>query len=263
MIKIMSQTLLFLLVMVLSACQLATVTTGEMQEISETIERQDARDARVTVEIGAGELNIGGGARDLMEGTFTFNVDEWQPEVSYAVTGTTGVLQVQQPNVEAGIGLSSRDVTNRWDLSFNGEIPLEVAVRLGAGESQISVADLNVHRLSLETGAGETTLLAGGNLRDLDIQGGVGELEINLAAADWTQDLNGRIRGGVGSTTLILPGNVGVRVEVEQGLGSVNASGLSQDGDVYTNEAYGVSSITLTLEIESGVGEVNLQVLGE
>jgi hypothetical protein len=68
MIKIMSQTLLFLLVMVLSACQLATVTTGEMQEVSETVERQDARDARVTIEMGAGELNVSGGARDLMEG---------------------------------------------------------------------------------------------------------------------------------------------------------------------------------------------------
>jgi hypothetical protein len=88
----------------------------------------------------------------------------------------------------------------------------------------------------------------------------VGDLEINLAAADWTQNLNGSIAGGVGSTTLTLPSDVGVRVEVEQGLGSVNASGFSQDGDTYTNDAYGQSEISLDLRIESGVGEVTLQL---
>lgn len=254
---------LLLLSVLLAACQLAPATTGEMQEITEIVERQDAREARVTIEIGAGELNISSGARDLMEGTFTFNVAELQPEIAYAVTGTTGELRVWQPNVEAGLGFLNRNVTNRWDLSFSDALPLEMTVRLGAGENRLSLADLNVRRLSLETGAGETTLLAGGNLRDLDVQGGVGELEINLATAGWAEDLDGRIRGGVGSTLLILPAAVGVRVEVEQGLGSVNVSGLSQEGNVYTNAAYGESNVTLSLRVESGVGEVTLQGLAE
>ncbi|MDT8305201.1 MAG: toast rack family protein [Anaerolineae bacterium] len=254
---------LLLLATALSACQLMAVTTGEMQEISEVVERQDAREARVTVQIGAGELNVSSGARDLMEGTFTFNVAEWRPEIAYTVTGTTGDLRVQQPNVEAGLGFSDRNVTNRWDLRFSDALPLEMTVRLGAGENRLNLADLNVRRLSLETGAGETTLLAGGNLRDLDVQGGVGELEVNLATGTWAEDLTAHIRGGVGSTLLILPADVGVRVEVQQGLGSVNASGLAKDGNVYTNAAYGQSDATLSLRVESGVGEVTLQGLTE
>jgi predicted membrane protein len=136
-----------------------------------------------------------------------------------------------------------------------------MTINLGAGENQLNLADLDVRRLSMRTGRGaDHAARAGGALRDLDIQGGVGELEVNLAAAAGLTDLNGTIRGGVGSMTLILPADVGVRVEVEQGLGSVNATG-PQPGPVgvYTNNAYGVSSITLSLRIESGVGEVTLQ----
>jgi hypothetical protein len=251
--------LLLLLSVSLAACQFATTSVGELQEVTETVERQDARDARVSLEMGAGEMNVSGGARDLMEGTFTFNVESWRPDISYAVSGSTGELRVTQRDAEATITLPNSSITNRWDLSFTRDLPLEMTITLGAGENRLSLADLDVRRLNLRTGAGSTTLLVGGALRDLDIQGGVGELEVNLAAADWTADLDGRIRGGVGSTLLILPSDVGVRVEVQQGIGSVNATGLNQERSVYTNNAYGVSNTTLSLRIESGVGEVTLQ----
>lgn len=253
--------ILLLLGAALAACQLRLnpVRPGEMQEVTETVERQDARDARVTIEMGVGELNVSSGARDLMEGTFSFNVADWQPEVVYNVTGSTGELGISQPSGDRTINIPSGNLTNSWDLRFSRDLPLEMTINLGAGENQLNLVDLDVRRLTMRTGAGETTLLAGGNLRDLDIQGGVGELVINLATAGWTTDLTGTIQGGVGSTTLILPADVGVRVEVAQGLGGVSATGLNQDGSVYTNEAYNASDTTLLLRVESGVGEVRLQ----
>jgi hypothetical protein len=251
--------ILLLLGVALAGCQLTAIRPGEMQEVTENVERQDARDARVTIEMGAGELNVSGGARDLLEGTFTFNVASWRPEVTYSVTGSTGELRVSQPSMDGTIGLPSGNITNRWDLRFTRDLPLEMTINLGAGENQLNLADLDVRRLTMRTGAGQTTLLVGGALRDLDIQGGVGELEVNLAATSWTTDLTGTIRGGVGSMTLILPADVGVRVEVAQGLGGVNATGLNQDRSVYTNNAYNNSSTTLSLRVESGVGEVTLQ----
>jgi hypothetical protein len=252
--------ILLLLGLALTACQLTRLRVGTLQEVTETVERQDAEEARITVEMGAGELNIGGGTANLMEAEFEFNVDEWEPEVSYEVSDGTGMLTVRQPNVEETVGIPDGNVVNRWNLTFSDALPLEMEVTLGAGENRLSLAELQVRSLALEAGAGEVTVDLGGALEDLDVQAGVGELEINLAAADWTQNLTGNIAGGVGSTTLTLPGDVGVRVEVEQGLGSVNASGFSQDGDTYTNDAYGESEISLDLRIESGVGEVTLQL---
>ena len=251
---------LLLLSLALAACEFTRFDVGQLQEVTETVERQDAREARITVEMGAGELNIGAGSANLMEAEFAFNVEEWEPEVSYEVSDGVGILEVRQPNVEGTVGIPVGDVTNRWNLTFSDALPLEMHVALGAGENRLSLTGLDLRSLSLEAGAGDVTVDVGGTLEELSVEAGVGELQINLGAAGRTASLNGSIQGGVGSTTLMLPADAGVRVEVEQGLGGVNASGFTQDGDVYTNAAYGTSEVTIDLRVESGVGEVSLEL---
>jgi hypothetical protein len=44
------------------------------------------------------------------------------PEVSYAVTGSTGELRVQQPSMMEAIGLSQQQYHQPLGLSFNREI---------------------------------------------------------------------------------------------------------------------------------------------
>ena len=60
--------------------------------------------------------------------------------------------------------------------------------------------------------------------------------------------------------TVRLPKDVGVRVKVDSGISTVNASGLNKDGGVYTNGAYGVSNITIQIVIKAGIGQINLEV---
>ena len=40
----------------------------------------------------------------------------------------------------------------------------------------------------------------------------------------------------------------------------VDTSGLTKDGDTYTNDAYGESDVTLNIEIDAGIGKINLDV---
>ncbi len=251
---------LLFLSLALAACTFTRLDVGELQEVRETVERQDAREARITVEMGAGELNIGAGSANLMEAEFVYNVEDWQPEVAYEVSDGVGILNVRQANVEGTVGIPVGEITNRWNLTFSDALPLEMHVTLGAGENRLSLTELDIRRLSLEAGAGDVTVDVGGALEELNVEAGVGELQVNLSAAGRTADLNGTIQGGVGSTSLILPADVGVRVEVEQGLGGVNASGFNQDGDVYTNDVYGASGVNIELRVESGVGEVTLEL---
>jgi hypothetical protein len=68
------------------------------------------------------------------------------------------------------------------------------------------------------------------------------------------------MQGGAGEATLRLLRDVGVRVDAERGLGEINASGLTKDGNTYTNDAYGSSDTTLSIDFEGGVGQVNLDV---
>jgi hypothetical protein len=41
----------------------------------------------------------------------------------------------------------------------------------------------------------------------------------------------------------------------------INAKGFRREGDSYVNEAYGDSEVTLNVEVQGGVGEINLKVV--
>jgi hypothetical protein len=57
-------------------------------------------------------------------------------------------------------------------------------------------------------------------------------------------------------------GQHGVRVNARHGIGAIHAPNLKKDSGAYVNDVYGKSHVTLMIDVESGVGEVNLE-LGE
>lgn len=218
------------------ACQSQAV--GEMQRDSQKVQPENAQSVRAHLKIGAGELNVSGGADALMEAEFAYNVADWKPDVSYDVSGDTGELSVEQ-----GSGQDVRpggDARNEWDVLFSDEMPTDLRVQMGAGESSLDLDSLTLTGLDLQMGAGKTTV---------DLTG------------DYTSDFDASIQGGVGEATVMLPGEVGVRARAEGGLGNINAKGLKKEGDSYVNEAYGSSDVTLEVDVQGGVGQINLEVV--
>jgi hypothetical protein len=211
---------------------------GEMQRQSESVDLENAQSVVAQLRMGAGELNLTGGADALMEADFAYNVSDWEPEVSYEVSGETGELTVEQGSDE-GVRLGG-DARNEWEVRFNDEVPTDLRVEMGAGESDLDLDSLTLTGLDLEMGAGKTTV---------DLTG------------DYAQDLDASIEGGVGEATVLLPSEVGVRARAEGGLGKINAEGLQREGDSYVNDAYGDSEITLEVDVQGGVGQINLEVV--
>jgi hypothetical protein len=78
---------------------------------------------------------------------------------------------------------------------------------------------------------------------------------------DYEQDLDASIQGGVGEATVMLPSEIGVRARAEGGLGNINAEGLQKEGDSYVNDAYGDADVTLEVDVQGGVGQINLEVV--
>ena len=97
-------------------------------------------------------------------------------------------------------------------------------------------------------------------LTGLNLEMGAGNLRVDLTG-DYGQDINANIQGGVGEATVQLPSEVGVRVRAEGGLGKINAEGLRREGDSYVNDAYGESDTTLNVDVQGGVGQINLEVV--
>ncbi len=211
---------------------------GKMQRQSESVDPKNAQSARVRLEMGAGELNLTGGADRLMEGDFSHNVADWKPKVNYEVSGNKGELVVRQGS-GGGVRLGG-DARNEWDIRLNDELPTDLAVQMGAGESDLDLDSLTLTGLSLQMGAGKTTV---------DLTG------------DYSRDFDASIEGGVGEATVLLPSEVGVRAKARGGLGKINAEGLQRVGDAYVNDAYGESEVNLRVDVQGGIGKINLEVV--
>ena len=232
--------LLVTVVVLLSSCGTqdgGSQQVGEMRHESRSVQPEDAQSVRAHLVMGAGELNVDGSADALVEADFSYNVADWKPGVSYEVNGGNGELVVKQGS---GQGVRLGGARNEWDVRVNDEVPTDLAVEMGAGESDLDLDSLALTGLDLQMGAGETTV---------DLTG------------DYGRGFDANIQGGVGEATIMLPSKVGVRARAEGGLGKINAEGLEKEGNTYVNDAYGNSDVTLEVDVEGGVGQINLEVV--
>jgi hypothetical protein len=226
---------LVLLAVLLTGCG-PRPRVGELRTESQSVDLGDAEMIHVEINLGAGDLTVAGGAQKLMEADFTYNVDRLKPELNY----TEGTLVLRQPENEGLPDLRGiTDFRNEWDLHLNNEVPMDLRVEIGAGASELRLRGLSLTGLYI-------TLGAGGSMIDL--------------SGDWAHDLSVVIEAGAGDITVRLPRDVGARVKVDAGVGTIEALGLTKEGNIYTNAAYGVSEVTLQIDMQAGVGQINLDV---
>jgi hypothetical protein len=242
----------------LAACN-EGARVGDLQTETQTVELSDADSVDVEIQMGAGNLEVSGGASELLEATFTYNVEELNPQATYS----NGRLEIKDSDVDESIRslFDLDEYRNEWDLRLNDATPMEMNINLGAGRSNLDLSTLALTSLTMDGGAGEIVLDLSDSqsLGRLDFRIGVGNSTIDLTG-EWQDDLDARIEGGLGQLNLRLPSDVGVSVQVNTGIGAVEATGLTQNGDTYTNDAFGVSDVTLHIDVEGGVGQINLDV---
>lgn len=226
---------LLFFVMLLSGCTPWNVNRGELRQETEVIQADGAETVVVHLRMGAGELSVGAGTEALAEAEFIYNNPDWKPVIDYSVSGGEGELWIEQPRkIELG------SYRYEWDVLLNSQIPMRLDIGLGAGQNMIDLSELMVTQLEMDIGAGNVELdLTGERARDLDIS----------------------LRGGIGEVTVLLPAEVGVRAEVAGGIGEVNPEGLSRQEGAYINDAFGDSDAAIHLDIEGGIGRINLRVV--
>ena len=229
----------------------------ELQTESHLINLSDAESVRTEIKMGVGTLNISGGADELLESNISYNVASLKPGIEYTVNDGLGQLIIQQPKNR---GTPMGNIINEWDLRLNNNVPMDMNIDLGVGEADIELSNLNLTSLNIDMGVGDVTLDLSGSrsLTNLDIEMGVGEALVDLTSIR-ENDLNATIEGGIGDLTLRLPGDVGVRVDVEKGIGDIKANNLYVDGNTYFNNIYGKTNVTLSFDIDIGVGEIKLE----
>ena len=224
---------LILVAALLAGCS-SRARVGELQSESQSVELGNAKSVDVNINMGAGNLTVNAGSAKLLEADFTYNVAKLKPEVEY----TDGTLVVRQPEVNGMPALQGiADFRNEWGLRLYDGVPMDLSVDVGAGAGNLQLDGLSLTGLKVSLGAGTYTV---------DLSG------------DWARDLNATIDAGAANLSVRLPKGVGARIKVEDGPHTIEATGLTKDGDVYTNAAYGVSDVTLQIDLQAGIGTINL-----
>ncbi|MBN1955357.1 MAG: hypothetical protein JW900_09940 [Anaerolineae bacterium] len=263
--------------------ELPRLEVGEMQEYDEMIPADGVTEAQVRIRFGVGEIALAANDEEsFFAGQFRTNVAEWAPEVDWE----DGELWIEQGG---GQGIPDPGADNQWHLEFSPDVSLDMDIDIGAGEGDldftglsveslaldIGASDLMIHfdepvsvgmeRLEIRSGAASIRLDGVGNAspEQVRIEGGVGNMILDLGG-DWANSSDMTVVVGAGSFTIYLPREIGVRVEVEGGLGNVElGEGLSLSEGGYVNEAYGDTEIELLIELTVGVGNVELELAGE
>jgi len=233
----------------------------------------------VKLEFGVGELNIDPGDSDyLVSGTATYNVEEFEPEI----TATEGRVKISQQVDDINlIPVLGDDLENRWDLAlgsfpmeldiaaggyqgeFNlGGIPLrKLHIAEGAAKTDVSFSELNpveMDTLRYDTGASQATLtgLANANFREMDFRSGAGDYRLDFSG-ELQQDADVSIKSGLSSIVIIVPEGTPATVRFEGGLVNVDRSGSWRiSGGLYTLPGDGPE---LTITVEMGAGNLELR----
>ncbi|WLD92760.1 toast rack family protein [Alkalihalobacillus sp. AL-G] len=209
-------------------------------EYIEVVELNEASSVEAEIEMGIADLTVNGGAEDLMRGKFHYNENAGKPDIAYEVNGGKGELDVSNEDKDSWLDfdwIRFGEQTDEWEIALNDKVPLDLEVSTGVGDSKLDLSGLNLTRLDIDSGVGETVL---------DLSG------------DWERSFNVSIDGGVGDTTIFIPEDVGVRITADLGVGGLNIQGLTIQGNSYLNNAYNESDVKLEIDLDMGVGSVNI-----
>ena len=243
----------------------------------------------VVVRFPAGGISMHAGTGRLLYRAFVTHCEqhsETTAELIQPVEGRPGRLSlslVGKPGVFVGFG----GERNHMDLSLSPEPAILLDVDLGEGESVLDMAGLRLHRMKLSAGAGDTRVVFGSpntespeeitinqpigdlsidwlgnaNAGRVDVQGGVGALEIDLGG-QWRRDAAVTIRGSVGDVILRLPTvGPGIRLEAGSPWGdNLNVPGMTRRGEALYSDGYDTAAPRLDVRIEAGIGALIVEL---
>jgi hypothetical protein len=223
---------------VIAAAMLATGCTfhgsaGPTVTEHRVVELGKAELTRVRLEMGAGELEVKGGASNLLDADFSYNVPSWKPLVEHTPSGVRADLRIKQ----GGSSISAGSTENRWQLALNDKAPIELVAHLGAGEAKMNLGSLNLRKVEVHVGAGEAVV---------DLRG--------TPTTSYRVD----IEGGVGEARVRVPSNVAISATATGMIGEINVQGLEKRDGRWVNSRAASSAVTIELNVKGGIGEIHI-----
>lgn len=246
--------------------------------------------------VGAAEEGL------LYEARLRYDSDSFQPLRSYRVSEGTARVELGLENRDGeGLSFGWNDVGDvdlgdledtdasdgRLEVGLSREVPTSLEVEAGATESTLRLGGLPIRRLAVKTGASETevhfdrpnpvrmerlefnlgaasleaTGLGHAGAETIVVEGAVGEVTLDFTG-EWTRDARASVEMGLGSLTLRIPSDLGVRIRRKGLLSSFSGLGLEKaDDGSYRSADWDRAAHHLDLEVETAFGNVEVEVV--
>lgn len=191
----------------------------------------------VTLNLGAGEATVEvlGDSSNWAE----VDLSGTTRQPVYRQAGDVAYLEVTEQDIFR-IWPQQRPEDTAWRIRLNPAVPTNLDVNIGLGQ-----CTLDLGRLSI-TG--------------LNVNGGVGQLNLTLPGGGTSGTVKVRVHGGLGSINISVPEGTAVQIHATPGLGGVNVleSRFPRSGDVYRSAGYDSATYRLDVELSVGVGSIEV-----
>ncbi len=261
---------------------------AEWTEVRARRQAGDVQSLSVDLEYVAGELRVGAVEGDLLYDTqLRYDAARMRPEREWSVTD--GVARLK-------FGFAGLDHDGELDLELDGDdhgylemglsrtVPTDLDITVGAALSEVELGGIPITGLTYRTGASDTEIRFGspnpvemdrfeltvgaaefsavglGNARfdELELKGGVGDVTLDFTG-EWTEDAAVSIAMGLGSLTLVVPPELGVRIDKKGFLAALDAPGFEKEDGVWQSPGWDSADHRLNIHLRAALGSIEVR----
>jgi len=275
-------TLLFL-----TGCGFEDRVPIEMTSISRTQPFGKEKALASAIRFDIGSIEITGSEKSDILYSFDLEYDKasYKPDIKYSPSpdGAEGSFSFNLHSMHKG-GIRREQHNNRLRIAFKDSVPLNLSVRSGVGDARLSLSGMQLANLEFESGVGgakmaayepnsiecdsvklktgvggfEATGLGNLNFREFEFEGGVGGANLDFTG-EWKRNADIRIKVGVGGVNVVIPRDVGVRVEAERNfLSGLHLEGFTRRDDYHYSENYDSAPVRVSVRVETGIGGLRI-----
>ncbi len=271
----------------------AIALAGRLSSISKQLDAPETTSMDVQLKLSVGKFEVL--EAQMPKGVvaeFSGDYDERKYEYNHTfeVQGKSSelVFESEMRDHQRVANLDAKD--NHWEFGFSSDVDCNFDIEIGAAEADLDFGDLTVSDLRLDIGAADAnvdfSLPNRTTLRDLKINAGACDLEVrNLGNSrfeflnfdggmgsfllDFSGEFNfeaeASIDVGMGAIDIIIPDDVGVRLEAEEHwFNSIDFpkrkfTKVRGRDDVWESDNYREAAGKLTLVLDVGMGSADIK----
>lgn len=276
----MPRGLLFATVLAAVAAAAAPASAQDWRTVSASRQAADDRPVDTHVSYAAGTLDLRpGGSGQLYQMELRYRDDQFRPLQDF----DDGNLRLGLESRGRNINLGGSDRGNEMELLLGTGVPMNLDVEFGAGQAVFDLGGLRLTGLALATGASETTLdvsslnpermerasfevgaaeftgrrLGNLNVRHVSVDAGVGDVTLDFSGGELAE-MDVEISMGLGALELRFPRDVGVRIEKDSFLTSMETPEMVKRDGVWYSKNWEDAARRIHVEVDAAFGSVEV-----